>query len=117
MMRRATLVRRQDNSLFIDVPERNVSVKPNGTVSQTDSFDDPVIEVVVTHDTKVYQDVTFQHYNGTCGEIQQVVAPGSLDDIIAGTTFLVWGEQNGERVLATDLVYELPSVTKPGSGK
>jgi hypothetical protein len=51
------------------------------------------------------------------GEIQQVVAPGTLDDIVGGATFLVWGEQNAERVLTTDLVYELPLVKKPGSGK
>jgi hypothetical protein len=51
------------------------------------------------------------------GEIQQVVAPGTLGDIVGGTTFLVWGEQKAERALTTDLVYELPLVTKPGSGR
>ena len=117
LMRRAVLVRRQDHSLFIGVPVRNVNVKPNGTVSQTDGFDGPVIEVVITHDTKVYQDVTFQRYSAICGEIQQMVAPGNLDDIVGGTTFLVWGEQNDDRVLATNLVYELPLVTKHGAGK
>jgi len=116
-MRRAALVRRQDHSLLIGVPVRNVNIQPNGTVSQADGFDGPVIEVVVTHDTKVYEDVTFQHYSATCGEIQEVVAPGSLDDIVDGATFLVRGEQNGERVLAPNLVYELPCVTKPGPGK
>jgi hypothetical protein len=116
-MRRASLVRRQNNSLFIGVPLRNVSVNPRGRVSQSDGFDGPIMEVVVTHDTKVYQDVTFQNYNGTCGQVQQVLAPGNLDEIVDGTTFLVWGKQNGERVIASDLVYELPPVTKPTTGK
>ena len=112
MMRRAVLVRRQDNSLFIGVPLRNVAaVDPSGTVSQTDGFDGPVVEVVVTHETKVYQDVTFQNYSGACGQIQQVLAPGSLDDTTDSTTFLVWGQRNGDRIIASHLVYDL------GAGK
>ena len=114
MMRRAVLVRRQGNSLFIGGPLRNVSAGAGGAVSQADGFDGPVVEVVVTHDTRVYQDVTFENYDGQCGQIRQVVRPGSLDDIVDGTTFLVWGQQTGERILASSLVYELPLLTKPG---
>ncbi len=89
MMGSAVLVRRQNNSPFTGVPLRNVAVDPNGGVSQTDGFDGPIIEIVVTHDTKVYQDVTFQHYTGGCGQLQQRVASGSLDDIVVGTSLLV----------------------------
>ncbi len=117
MMRRAELVRRQNNSLFIGVPLRNVAVSPGGAVSQTNGFDGPVVEVVVNRDTRLYQDVTFRNYNGPCGQVQQVLAPGSLDDVVDGTTFLVWGEQSGERITSNILVYELPPLTKPGAGK
>ncbi len=109
MMRRAVLVRRQGNSIFIGVPQRNLSVSPNGTASQTNSFDGPIIEVVVTHDTKIYQDVTMQNYSGVCGRVQQILAPGKLDDIAEDATFLVWGQRNGNRVIASHLVYELPA--------
>jgi hypothetical protein len=118
MMRRAVLVRRQGNSLFIGVPLRNVAaVGPGGTLSQADSFDGPIVEVVVTHDTRVYQDVTFQNYSGACGQIQQVLAPGSLHDITDSATFLVWGQRNGDRIIASRLVYDLPPVTKSGADK
>jgi hypothetical protein len=57
---------------------RDVSVSPNGTVSQTTGFDGPIVEVVVTHDTKIYRDVTFQNYSGASGQVQ-VLAPGGHD--------------------------------------
>ncbi len=118
IMRRGNLVKRENNSIFIGVPLRNVSINPGGTISQTHGFDGPVVEVVVSHDTKLYRDVTFQNSNGpVCGQVQEVLAPGSLDDIVADTTFLVWGERMGDRVIASNLVYELPLGAKSGVGK
>ncbi len=118
IMRRGVLVKRQNNSIFIGVPLRNVAINPSGTISQTTGFDGPVVEVVVTHNTRLYRDVTFQNYNGQkCGQVQEVLAPGTLHDIDADTTFLVWGERVGDRVIASNLVYELPLGAKSGVGK
>jgi hypothetical protein len=118
IMRRGDLVKRENNSIFVGVPLRNVAINPGGTISQTTGFDGPVVEVVVAHDTKLYRDVTFQNYHGqVCGQVQEVLAPGTLDDIVADTTFLVWGERVGDRVIASHLVYELPLGAKPGVGK
>ncbi len=46
-MRRGDLVKRENNSIFIGVPLRNVAINPGGTISQTTGFDGPVVEVVV----------------------------------------------------------------------
>jgi len=117
MMRRAVLVRQDGNSIFIEVPMRSLSVDRSGAVIQNASTAGPIVEVVVTHDTKVYQDVTFQRNPPACGQVQEILAPGNLSEITADTTFLVWGRQSGGRVLATDLVYELPVFHKTAAGR
>src|SRR5512146_1635070 len=50
---------RQDNSLFIGTGKVTVSVKagPSGSVETSSNHDGPVVEVVVTAQTKIYKDV------------------------------------------------------------
>jgi hypothetical protein len=114
--------RRQDSSIFIGTGQVKMMVQQSqgGAISTTSSYDGPVVEVVVAHDTSIYQDVTMKQFNGPppAGQkMQQVVEPGSIDDIGENSVIVVWGERRGDRVVATTLVYSPPAfMVKPGSG-
>jgi hypothetical protein len=105
------MVRRDNNSLFMGVrPTFSAIQNPDGTISTHISYDGSLVEIVFTHDTRVFRDITFQQYNGhvPCGAVQQVVERGALNDIEVNNTLLVWGARNGERIVASHLVYEVP---------
>ena len=114
--------RRVDSSIFIGTGQVSVMAQKSqgGAISMTSSYNGPVVEVVTTHDTTIYRDVTMKQFNGPppAGQkLQQVVEPGSLDDIGENSMIVVWGERRGDRVVATTLVYSLPAfMVKPGSG-
>ncbi len=109
---------RQDNSLFVGtgqvgkVPQTDQ--RGNVTVSLTHAG--PTVEVVVTPRTTVYKDVTMQQYNGRRPPprgsdpvtIQQVVQPGSLDEIVENCQIAAWGNKTGDRIIADVLVYLPP---------
>ena len=107
------VVRREDNTLFIGTnivkfdTVRDVSGK---ITDRRIAYDGPVLEVVVTHDTMIYRDATeIDRYAGT-NQIQQVVKPGQLDEISVNAALQVWGERQGDRLIARVLVYSyLPS--------
>jgi hypothetical protein len=109
---------RQNNNIFVGtgsqsaVPQNSQS----GSVDTTTGFSGPIYEVVVTSQTTIYRDDTLDQYNGTLhsGEkIQQVVEPGSLDEIGQDSEITVWGQKTGDRIIATVLVYTLPTVLNP----
>ena len=119
---------RSDSSIFIGTGQVQMMVnkKPDGTVDMSSTHDGPLIEVVVTHDTVVYRDVTMKDMNGLppgqqSGEVkkQQVVEPGSIDEIAQYSSVTVWGERRGDRVVAKTLVYTPPPVLNgtPGTQK
>ena len=103
----------KDNSLFVGTGNitggKKVDISGNGHV--TLSHDGPVVEVVVTAQTKIYKDTTARQYNGRLpdqGEIQMVVEPGTMDEIGASgstTMITVWGRKTGDRYIADVLVY------------
>ncbi len=119
-------VRRQNNSFFIGTGKVTLQVKkqadnPNSTPQTGSSYDGPVVEVVVTNNTKVYRDDTFQNIkdlpsNGT--KIQQKVVSGSLDEIGQNSFINAWGKKTGDRLIAEVLLYNNPVImAAPGSGK
>jgi hypothetical protein len=63
--------------------------------------------VVATHETLIYRDDTLQQLGDDPppGPVQQLLKPGSLDELGATSTVLAWGEKRGDRLLATVLVY------------
>lgn len=89
-----SFVRREDNSLFIS------QFGANGLET----------EVVVTHDTPIYEDVTAKQFTDgmPSGPIQQVLSPVSLDEIGQGSIIRVWGEKRGDRVTAELIMYNVP---------
>ncbi len=109
---------RQDNSIFIGTGQLMMSVKKDqsGNMETSSSHDGPTVEVVVTTQTTVYQDVTMKQFDGPPPQgqkIQQVVEPGSLDEIGQNSTITVWGRKTGDRFIADVLVYSPPAfITK-----
>jgi hypothetical protein len=105
---------RENNSIFVGTGQVTMIVEQDqsGNVESSSNASGPVLEVVVTNDTVVYHDTTLQKYNGQppAGQkIQQVLEPGSLDDIGQHSTLTVWGKKTGDRVIAEILVYTTPA--------
>lgn len=105
---------RQDNSFFVGTGNVKMSVMKDqsGNVTSSATHDGPVVELIVTTQTIVYKDVTMQQFNGQPpqAKIQQVVEPGSLDDIGQNSTLTAWGKKTGDRIIADVLVYTPPPV-------
>ena len=101
-------VRRQDQSIFIGTGRVMMMAKPSssGSPDITSSYDGPVVEIVIDHNTKIYQDVTSMEppdpssvKNGQVN-MQQVVKPGSLDELGSNMMVSVWGDKQGDRYIA-----------------
>lgn len=106
--------RRQDNSLFLGTGSIEVSVESvNGEVSVAAHNDGPEVEVVVTGDTLIYEDITERPIIGPDeaekGEmviLRQVRQVDGLDAIGENMMVRVWGEKRGERVIARVIYYD-----------
>jgi hypothetical protein len=109
---------RQDNSIFVGTGKVMMTVQKDqsGNVQSSSSHEGPTVEVVVTTQTVVYNDVTMKQFNGPppAGQkIQQVLEPGSLDDLGQSGLITVWGKKTGDRIIADVLVYTPPAfITK-----
>ncbi len=110
---------KQDNSIFIGTGQVQVTVQKDasGKVQSSSSHSGPVVEVVVTTQTVIYKDVTEQQFSSkppvSGQKIQQVVEPGSLDEIGQSSMITVWGRKSGDRYIADVLVYTSPAyITK-----
>ncbi len=110
---------KQGNSIFIGTGNvmMRVMKDQSGQVHASASHSGPVVEVVVTNQTAIYKDVTMQQFNGPPPQgqkIQQVVQPGSLDEVGQNSAITVWGRKTGDRTIADVLVYSPPAFfTKP----
>jgi hypothetical protein len=65
----------------------------------------PVIEVVITHNTQVYRNITNFNSARVNGKIQETVAPGVVDEIGASALIEAWGTREGDRLVALTLLY------------
>ncbi len=107
---------RKDNSFFVGTGQVRMMVQKDqsGNVQTSASHDGPTIEVVVTPQTTVYRDVTMKQFNGQppsgSTKVQQVVEPGTLDEVGQNSTITAWGNKTGDRIIADVLVYTLPPV-------
>ena len=103
-------VRRENQSLFVGTGNMSGVVVggDHGSASRWDiRYDGPVVEVVITHDTLIYHDVTSQQFTQglPSGQIQQMLNPGTLDEIGKDSIVSAWGERRGDRVVAEILVF------------
>jgi hypothetical protein len=65
----------------------------------------PVVEVVVTHDTRLYRNTTDFNSAPVNGKIQETVAPGVIDEIGPNALIEAWGTREGDRLVALTLLY------------
>ncbi len=111
---RGVLDHRKDNSIIVGtgIIISDVQKDQSGNVTSSSTYSGPTVEVVVTPQTIIYRDVTNQQFNGQppSGKIQQVVEPGSLDDVGKDSLIHAWGKKTGDRIIADVLVYTPPSV-------
>lgn len=106
-------LRRQDDAIVLGTG--NVSVDMEVEEGQepvlTVRSDGPEVEVLITRDTQVYEDVTDldEALAGASGgevTVQQVVlAVDSADALGANMEVEVWGTRRGDRIVAETLVY------------
>jgi hypothetical protein len=105
---------RQDNSIFVGAGKVTMDVQQDrsGNAQTTSNYDGPIVEVVITSQTIIYEDVTSKQFSGPLPEgqkIQQVVELGSLDEIAESCLITVWGRKTGDRFIADVLVYVNPA--------
>ena len=105
--------RRQDNSIFIGTGKVTIGVSrdSSGQVETSSDHDGPVVEIVVTSQTKLYKDVTMRQFDGPPPEgqkILQVLEPGSSSEIGEASIITVWGKKTGDRFIAEIVVYSPP---------
>jgi hypothetical protein len=109
------VVKREDNTFSIgtNVVKFHTVRDASGKITNREvGYDGPIIAVVVTHDTAIYRDVTLfgPGQVASSGPVQQVVRTGSLDEIGQQTLLQVWGERQGDRIVArVILIMALPN--------
>ena len=111
--------RRADSSLFVGTGQVSVMAQKSqgGAISMTSHYDGPLVEVVLTHDTTIYRDVTMKQFDGPPPDgqkLQQVLEPGSVDEIGENSMVTVWGDRRGDRITASVLAYSLPDFFRKG---
>jgi flagellar basal body-associated protein FliL len=103
--------RQEDNRIFVNSSGQGVVIIQNGeAVSDAGTKE---VEVVVTSETTVYEDVTQQSVGGDLpsgGTVQQKVKPGSVEAVGENSILSAWGEKRGDRLVADFLVYTGPPV-------
>jgi hypothetical protein len=91
------LTEKKDNSLIV-----------LNTGKGGDAANGVSVEVVVTHATLIYQDVTFNNVSKseiTSGQtVQMQVQPAILEDIEVGDMIQAWGAKTGDRLVAEQVL-------------
>ena len=102
------LIRRQDNSLFVGTGQIVFDRKHDpatGSATFASAYNGPVIEILVTHDTRIFFDVTPLPASQTrASQIQQVVQAGDLDRLGATAVISAWGSIRSGRLLARTIL-------------
>ena len=107
-------VQRRDNTVFVGTGDIELNVEDDGSGQPEVSVQHsgPEVEVVISHDTTIYRDITefdIEPSARQSGEltVQQVVERDTSAAGIGDNTELqVWGERRGDRVIAEVLVYK-----------
>ena len=100
------VTRRDGNSLFVGTDLTGVGHnRPDGSIEM--EWNGPEVEVVVTHDTEIYEE------DIETDTAQIFWEPGSLDDIAQNAVVKAWGEKRGDRTVARVLAYDLMRIELP----
>ena len=94
-------VRREDSRLFVGTGTLTF------VIGRDVSYDGSLVEMVSTHDTRIYRDDTAKLLKDDLpsGPVQQVLKPGSLDEIGQNDVVSAWGEKRGDRLVASVIIY------------
>jgi hypothetical protein len=111
-------LRREDDSIFVGTGNITLDVEVDSATGVNEvnlSSDGPEVEVVVTRDTVLYEDITDldeAFADGESGDkiLQQHLRPGSLEDVGENMEIQVWGARQGDRIIGDVLVYRMPDV-------
>lgn len=109
-------VERKDNTIVVQANSFGSSVGGISGNSPIDENSGTPVEIVVSSQTKIYEDVTQipAPVNGEITNVQQAAEPGTLDDLNSQTFINVWVRRSGDRVVADVLFYSNPqSIKKP----
>lgn len=99
-------VNREDNRVFVGTGMMSGVRTADGQWKT--QHDGPVMEVIVTRDTKIYRDGTLVALNGEApaGQVTQILEAISLDEVGGvNTSIAAWGERRGDRLFATILIF------------
>jgi hypothetical protein len=122
-----TFVERNDNTITIQSVSMEMGGKGGivlstgpdsggGPSNSTMGGDGPKVDVVITNETKIYRDATDMGEPPKSGNetitVQQVMEPGTLDDLKNQTMVMVWGRKNGDRIIADVISYSNPVIFK-----
>jgi hypothetical protein len=103
--------RREDNRIFVSRSGQGITFTLDGSaVSDPDATE---VEVVVTSETAVYEDVTQESLSAgspSAETVQQELESGTVEEIGESSIVMAWGEKRGERLVADILVYTGPPV-------
>jgi hypothetical protein len=106
-------VRMQDNSIFVEETSGGLVLARGDDGSfRVSNATGKINEIVVTNDTAVYVDITFNIMDEALsdGKLYQKLEPGSVEEIGELSLVRAWGEMRGDRLIADLLVYLPPPV-------
>jgi len=100
----------KDKSIMMnDSGKIAVSIDESGEVTTTTDQNSPSKEVVITADTELYRDATFDTQMPQDGKkTQQIVEPFDFSAIEKNNFISVWGYQRGDRLIAEVILYMQP---------
>lgn len=81
----------------------------DGSVSMDIEFDGPEADVLITPETQIYRDTTFDDLENGFPEngetIKHTIEDGTLEEITENTSVMVWGRKSGDRYVADVVLY------------
>ncbi|MBL8079327.1 MAG: hypothetical protein JNM55_15285 [Anaerolineales bacterium] len=106
------LVERDDNMIIVS-PADSIRIMAPGSNQagepkmEADYVGDKV-EVVISNETMIYQDVTPMNMENADKDVQQVLELSTIDVISPESVITVWGRKNGDRIVADVVLFLSP---------
>jgi hypothetical protein len=98
---------RTDNAVLIETRTFEASGLVAASNMEDRSERGPIVEVVITGETMIYQETTQpeEPLSAENQAIYQTVQRSTLEDLDAHSMLMVWGRRSGDRVIADVLMY------------
>ena len=96
---------------LVEIQDKSLIVQPIIKGAQGLVESGPHVEVVITNQTRLYRDATYDNMIGpqanNTNSVQQIMKPMTTDEIVVdGTLALIWGERRGSRLNATVIILQ-----------